>query len=123
MVQIKINNRSCTIEKLYDKIYILFIYLGDTCSEWILCLFRGDFTTIETQFKIALLFKWASFWNLFTKNENNYIDITKKTDTSLAWNNYIFPKTRASKSKKYRSGPITQPLSKQAEQMHQYTMI
>ena len=53
-----------------------YVYLckWDMCQRNFLCLFAGDQKNVKSRSKIAFFFfKWAPFWNLFSKNENYHI--------------------------------------------------
>ena len=58
---------------------------------------------VKNRSKIALFFKWAPFWSLISKNDNNYIFRKKIISTTQKWNNFacdnfICPKTKGNKN-------------------------
>ena len=71
-----------------------------------LCRFPCEQKNVKSRSKIAPFFKWASFWNLIFKKENNYIFqkkiiLTTQRSRNFACDNYFFPKTRANKNKQW----------------------
>ena len=82
------------------------MYASDICAEGILVSFLWWPKNYKSRSKIAPFFKWAPFWNLISKKENDYIfseenclNYTKRHYFACA--NYIFPETRANKNEQW----------------------
>ena len=91
----------------------MYLCKWDICAEGVFVSFPWWLQNEKSKSKIALFFfKWVPFWNLSSKNQNDYIlekkinyththAHTQKTPNNFGCDNYIFPKTRSNKSKQW----------------------
>ena len=79
------------------------INVSEICTEGIFVSFPWWLEDVKSRSTIASFFEWEPFWNLFSKNESNYIFEKKiiKNYIKTTQPNYNFCKTRSNKSKQW----------------------
>ena len=90
------------------------MYVFQICAEGIFVTFPWWLENVKSRSKIAFFFKWAPFWNLISKKENNYVffwsKLSKlhKKDPILHVTTTVFLKQGETRTS---HGPILHPLT------------